>query len=177
MLFLFSHILWASLWSLHLIMYRVDCLSLLIYLFFLDFSLFFCLKHIPVSPHFASSVFISMYLVVWLCFLILEKWPCVGDILWGPAAPSSHQSCILRACPLCAPWALLPWPAGYCGHTGWCGESLALLVAGPVLVWSLLTAGGWGQVLSQLVAWSEESQFWHPPADGWHHSPGGGVLR
>lgn len=26
----------------------------------------------------------------------------------------------------------------------------------------------------QLVAWSESSQLWHPPAGGWHHSPGGG---
>lgn len=34
------------------------------------------------SPHFAEiAVFMSMYLVGWLRFLILEMWPFVGDVL------------------------------------------------------------------------------------------------
>ena len=34
---------------------------------------------------FTFIVFISIYYAVWLHFLILEKWPYIGDILWGPA--------------------------------------------------------------------------------------------
>jgi len=38
--------------------------------------------------------------VDWLCFPILEKWPCVGDILRGPYhAPSVHQSVCSRGAP------------------------------------------------------------------------------
>ena len=35
-----------------------------------------------------SLFFISLYLIGWLHFLILEKWSYVGDVLWGPAVQS-----------------------------------------------------------------------------------------
>ena len=34
------------------------------------------------------SIFISVYMVGWLIFLILEKQPHVGDVLWDPAVYS-----------------------------------------------------------------------------------------
>ena len=53
------------------------------------------LENVPLSPHFAQFAdFISMYLVVCLCFLTLEKWPFAGDILYVPPA---HSPLVPRA--------------------------------------------------------------------------------
>ena len=46
------------------------------------------------APPGKSTIFILMYLVGWLYFLTLEKWPFVGDILYVPAA---HFSLVTRS--------------------------------------------------------------------------------
>lgn len=57
----------------------------LLHLVFLESDLI-PLEYIPLSPHFAKLIFISMYLVGWLHFLILLKWSFVGKVLCIPAA-------------------------------------------------------------------------------------------
>lgn len=61
-------------------------------------------------PHFSKSVFISMCLVGWLHFPVLEKWPYV-DIQWGPI---TYSPLVTRAIFLDASmWiegTLLLWP-------------------------------------------------------------------
>ena len=74
-------------------------------------------------------------------------------------------------------------PAGPSAVAGWLLRTYQLMwqVSSPAgcrarLSMEFVDCWWVGRVLSQLVAWSEESQFWHPPAGGRHRSPGGGVL-
>ena len=97
---------------------------------FWAFILFLHLEHIPLSPYFARfAVFISLYFMGCLCFLTLEKWPFVGDLLcvWTAHSPLVHRATYALGVTLM--WAaciLLLWWADCCGKSGMCVWPLAL---------------------------------------------------
>ena len=59
-------------------------------------------EHVPLLTHFAFfAFFISMYLVGWLCFPIMNKLPFIGDpVRFRSTIPSAHESHILYRWPL-----------------------------------------------------------------------------
>ena len=66
-----------------------DCfLSPLTELMFGGFILFLCLEHTFFHLILSKSVWIFVYVVGWLCFSALEKWPSAGDVLCIPAVLS-----------------------------------------------------------------------------------------
>ena len=85
-------------------------------LFFIFFN--YLLK----NTNFSLCLSIFMYLLGWLCLLILDKLPSVGDVLCIPAA---HSLLVTRAIFSSVPsmwsvWVLLLCQANYCGHSGRC---------------------------------------------------------
>ena len=71
-------------------------------------NIFLCLL---ILPFFFFLVFLSMYYVGQWHFLILEKWPYVKDVLWGPATCSllTTRTICSRCAPKWAVWAFLLW--------------------------------------------------------------------
>ena len=100
-------------------------------------------------------MFISLYCVGQLCFLTLEKWPYIGDVLWGPAA---HSPLVTRAiCSTGATLCGLGWPfccgwADYCGWTCRWDWSLAWLASRSCLIQRLPSAVGQGLAFCDLAA-------------------------
>ena len=85
-----------------------------------------------------------MYLVCWLCFLTLEKYPFVGDIL---CVPATNFSLVTRAvCSRGASCVGFLSPSVVVGRR--CGQSgelvwlLVHLLARPCLLWRLLVPVG-----------------------------------
>ena len=76
-----------------------------------------------------------MCLVGWLCFLTLEKWPFVGDILCIQAEPSPLVTLPIcsRIPPMWAAWVLLFWWADHCGQSARGGWPLVQFIASPAL--------------------------------------------
>ena len=134
-----------------------------------------------------------MYVVGWLCFSTLEKWPSVGDVLCIPAmhTPFSSPQDQGPAGPrVVSGLHLQTWSAG-------CGTVVfLLLVSGPwwvelglgPLVGKAMSRGmsrgscglrkslgslstdGWGCVPTQFVVWPEAFQHWSLQAVGWGQS-------
>ena len=59
-----------------------------------------------------------MYLVGWLCFPTLEKWPFVGDILCFPAVHSSHNTGAINICSMGPPYKGCVCPSVVAGCMG-----------------------------------------------------------
>ena len=101
-----------------------------------------------------NSLFISMYLVGWLHFPLLKKYPYVGDIVWSPfllvirTMCSGSILCVGYVCPSvvvgpttvgmliasAGPWPrllLVPTSCRACQLTGACGRVLVFLAAWP----------------------------------------------
>lgn len=94
----------------------------------------------------------SMYLVGWLHFPILEKGPFV-DVLCFPAV---HSHLVTSAIcsgvpPMQAACVLLWWWTDYYGLSSSCGWLLVHLGARTCLVKRLLATGEWGQVMRWLA--------------------------
>ena len=92
-----------------------------------------------------------MYLVGWLCFLTLEKWPFIRYILCIPAA---HSPLVTRSiCSWGAPYMGCMDPF-FCGRLTTVGGLVGL--AGPQSGCQALScvkaAGWWGRVMRQLAA-------------------------
>ena len=110
-----------------------------------------------------------MYLVGQLHFLILEKGPYVGDILWAPAAQSSMVTRTI--CSRSAPYVGCVYPSIVVGLTT---VGALLDRAGPPLCWLpglALCSGCWpsdgqGHILAQLAAGLMGAQDWCWPAGG-----------
>ena len=100
--------------------------------------------------------------------MILEKWPFVGVILWGPAAhsPLVTRTICYRDAPMWAEWALCCGGADYCGCPGTQDWPLVQLAAKPYLLQKLPAVGGWGHILAQLAARPGESWGWCWPTVG-----------
>lgn len=94
----------------------------------------------------------------------MEKWFYVGDVLWDPAA---HFH--LYALMLSLMWVVctLLFGADYCGHAGYQGRFLALLMAGPTLWGGCWPTGGGGSWL-----WDSGSQVLVPACWWWVSSWG-----
>lgn len=134
----FSWVHWTSVTSLPLTLCWVDCLSYIFFIWIYTSLTSFC----PIFFYF----FILSSLKLW--FLILEKWPCVGDVLWGSAEHSLyHWSHMLLSCPmsrLCEPFSC--GMASYCGHAGWQGWPLAKVAASTASCIGCFPTGGWGWI-------------------------------
>lgn len=73
--------------------------------------LFLSLEYRPLLSHFVHLVdFISMRLTGWLCFLTLEEWPFMGDVL---CVPASHTPMVIRT--ICFKGALSVGPSTVVG--------------------------------------------------------------
>lgn len=108
--FLWVH--WASSWSLPWTLYRQVVYHHFVYFLFLVFVLFFFWRIFICFLILPNSLYISMYWVDQLHFPVLEKWPYVVDIPWGPAAhsPLFTSAICSRGAP-CVGWVghLLCW--------------------------------------------------------------------